>query len=152
MVYVDTVVDSIWFGRQIRSMKKRIKKLYQKVKIAKRSEPQLEKEAVRCRERFQKLLDYASKNSVMSATDHDVAQETLTCLEQIDRLIRKKQPWWKKLIHWIKQSIRLMVQLLAKIKLIIPLLPSGLREPLLGLIGTLDIVLGFLPSADKSQP
>lgn len=149
MVYVDTVVDSIWFGRQIRSMRKRIRKLYREVQIAKRSEPQLEKKAVRCRERLQKLLNYASKNSVMSASDHDIAQETLTCLEQIDRLIRKKQPWWKKLIHWIKQSIRLMVQLLAKIVPIIPLLPSGLREPLLGLIETLDIVLGFLGPSSK---
>lgn len=148
MSYINAVVDSLWFGRQIRAMRSRVKILYKKIEKAKRSESHLESEANRCAEKLQKLLDYARVHPVMSSTDWKIADETLSELREIRQLLRKKRPRWRKMLDFVKQTIKLMLKILKYVSPVIPILPSGVREPLLAIAGTLDGVKRLLPPAD----
>lgn len=95
MSYVEAVVDSIWFGKQIRSMQSRVRRLYKQVQKAKRREPSLEVEAERCKERLQRLLNYAKRNPVMSPRDQRIANVTLSELERTQQRLRERLPGGK---------------------------------------------------------
>jgi hypothetical protein len=152
MSYVEAVVDSVWFGQQIRSTQIRARKLHKKVKQAEWSDSSMNQEAKRCAERLQKLVEYAERHSLMSSTDHRIALETSWELEEIQALIRERRSWleklWEAFLDWIAQAISFVRELLAIIVPKVPILPSGLRETIVALLVAPEIVKGLLPGAD----
>lgn len=150
MSLIESVVDSIWFGRQIRSHHTRVMRLHSKVLKVTKRDSVLEMEMERCLAKLQKLLHYAENNQVMTQQDSKVAENTLSKLQEIQRILKEKRSWWEKLLEWVSQAIELVQNLLRVILPIVrafsPVLPPAVRQPILALIGVAEFAGLLLPA------
>jgi hypothetical protein len=149
MSSIDAVIDSIWFGCKIRSLKIWVMRLYANVFQATNCEPVLENEVNICLGKLKKLLHYAEDNQVMTQQDTRVAEKTLSKLQEIQKILREKRPCWRRLLDWISQAINLAINLLRLLPPILLILPPSVRISILAILGVTDRIAGLLPSADN---